>query len=153
MWRPKSFHKRVPYQSIERKRERKRESPGYAGTGSRGQSWPTQGAIKTLCSLTTVTQKTSKDSGGFQVPVKTIRPTAQASLLAVRKAVFLSQDPENFRETSLKQNSVAPLAVLQGVSATESSLVKTKRHMKRQRANHNKHARREAKAENRIPVT
>ena len=58
---------------------------GYGGKGAWVQNWPPQNAIKSLCSLSPV----KTDSDGCQKPVKTVRPSQQVALSAVRHAVFL----------------------------------------------------------------
>ena len=64
---------------------------GYTGKSGWSQPWPATGAIKSLCALKTIAEKDCTDNGGFPKPTKTVRPDAQISLLAVRKATFLSK--------------------------------------------------------------
>ena len=49
--------------------------------------------------------KDSKDPDGFQVPVKTVRPTAHVSSLAVSRAKFLSKVSET-QKMKPKQSKV-----------------------------------------------
>ena len=84
--------------------------------------------------------KTKTDAEGFQTPVKTVRPSQQASSLAIRHAVFLHR---------AVVPQVPPPVALDGGSQGPGAdvIAETKRQLKRQRAKRNRHARREAMAE------